>query len=99
MAIVKNQNKGYAGDFGTMTNQVAGDNAEAKKKEQPDASGKKPPKDPKQNIADSMAEKSNYGGSNSMAESNKFAKAVQDAKAAGDSTFEVGGKTYNVTGK
>ena len=39
---------------------------------------------------------SDYG---SMVESNKFAKAVQDAKAAGDSTFEVDGETYNVTGK
>lgn len=27
---------------------------------------------------------------------NAFAKAVQDAKASGASTFEVGGKTYNV---
>ena len=27
---------------------------------------------------------------------NAFSKAVQDAKAAGKSTFEVGGKTYNV---
>lgn len=44
-----------------------------------------------------MVNKSAYG--DSMAESNKFAKAVQDAKAAGDSTFEVDGKTYNVTGK
>jgi hypothetical protein len=27
---------------------------------------------------------------------NAFSKAVQDAKASGASTFEVGGKTYNV---
>ena len=27
---------------------------------------------------------------------NAFAKAVQDAKASGADTFEVGGKTYNV---
>ena len=54
-SAVKNQNKGYAGDFGSMVNQAAVDNAEAKKKEQPDASGKKPPQDPKQNMADAMA--------------------------------------------
>lgn len=41
-----------------------------------------------------MVNKSAYG--DSMAENNKFAKAVQDAKAAGDKTFEVNGQTYNV---
>ena len=46
-----------------------------------------------------MANKNDYGNSGSMVENNKFAKAVQDAKAAGASTFEVNGKTYNVTGK
>jgi|TARA_R100000479_G_scaffold169956_1_gene112130 hypothetical protein len=33
---------------------------------------------------------------NSPLNGNAFSKAVQDAKAAGESTFEVGGKTYNV---
>jgi hypothetical protein len=33
---------------------------------------------------------------NSPLNGNTFAKAVQDAKATGASTFEVGGKTYNV---
>ena len=33
---------------------------------------------------------------NSPLNGNAFSKAVRDAKAAGESTFEVGGKTYNV---
>ena len=33
---------------------------------------------------------------NSPLNGNAFSKAVQDAKAAGESTFEVGGKTYKV---
>lgn len=94
-SAVKNQNKGYAGDFG-IAKQVADDNAEVKKKEQPDASGKKPPKDPKQTMAGSMAPKSNYG---SMAESNKFVGELNKAREAGASTFEVGGKTYDVKPK
>ena len=70
-SAVQNQNKGYAGGF-TAAKQVSNDNAEVKKKEQPDASGKKPPKDPKQTMAGSMAEKSNYGDSGSAMPASKY---------------------------
>lgn len=45
-----------------------------------------------------MRQRSNMGplNLNSPLNGNAFSKAVQDAKAAGKSTFEVGGKTYNV---
>ncbi len=70
-SAVKNQNKGYAGDFGSMANQTSPDNKESnqlykkykeqKKKEQPEVSTSQPPKDPKQNMADSMTKASKYG--------------------------------------
>ena len=45
-----------------------------------------------------MRQRSNMGplNLNSPLNGNAFSKAVQDAKASGASTFEVGGKTYNV---
>lgn len=45
-----------------------------------------------------MRQRSNMGplNLNSPLNGNAFSKAVQDAKAAGKSTFEVGGKTYKV---
>ncbi len=45
-----------------------------------------------------MRQRTNMGplNLNSPLNGNTFAKAVQDAKATGASTFEVGGKTYNV---
>ena len=45
-----------------------------------------------------MRQRSNMGPLNlsSPLNGNAFSKAVQDAKASGASTFEVGGKTYNV---
>jgi hypothetical protein len=45
-----------------------------------------------------MRQRANMGplNLNSPLNGNAFAKAVQDAKVSGASTFEVGGKTYNV---
>ena len=45
-----------------------------------------------------MRQRSNMGplNLNSPLNGNAFSKAVQDAKSSGASTFEVGGKTYNV---
>lgn len=45
-----------------------------------------------------MRQRTNMGplNLNSPLNGNAFAKAVQDAKVSGASTFEVGGKTYNV---
>ena len=87
-SMVKNQNKGYAGGF-SATKQVSNDNAEVKKKEQPDASGKKPPKDPKQTMAGSMAPKSkNYGGS--MANASKYGAMIKANMDKGMNPTEAG---------
>jgi len=85
-SAVKNQNKGYAGGF-SATKQVSNDNAEVKKKEQPDASGKKPPKDPKQTMAGSMAEKSDYG---SMANASKYGAMIKANMDKGMNPTEAG---------
>ena len=46
-----------------------------------------------------MTKKMGSAYGDSMVNNNKFAKAVQDARAAGDKTFEVNGETYNLTSK
>jgi len=104
-SAVKNQNKGYAGDFGSMATQTNPSNAELgggggnnasykkykeqKKKEQPDAPGNTPPKDPKQTMKGSVAPKSKNYGG-SMANASKYGAMIKANMDKGMNPTEAG---------